>query len=180
MNNNKSNSENTQVTPNDSNTNVPFLTKTKRAKTKKDPLLSWIDRMDKTIAAALVMPTSDKAKKPKRGWSLINAEDMNRQYPDSFYIEPDLARCSVEVEGVVKICLQGHNGGERFWVTVVSKTQPPDKLMYTGMVSNLLLEAPGHGLQLGELIEFGKQHIFEIHVLDPKVKVVKEPETVTS
>ena len=129
MNNNKSNSENTQVTPNDSNTNVPFLTKTKRAKTKKDPLLSWIDRLDKTITVSLVMPTSDKAKKPKRGWSLINAEDMNRQHPDSFYIEPDLARCSVEVEGVVKICLHSHNGAERFWVTVVSKTQPPEKLM---------------------------------------------------
>jgi hypothetical protein len=175
MNNNKSNSENTQVTPNDSNTNVPFLTKTKRAKTKKDPLLSWIDRLDKTITVSLVMPTSDTAKKPKRGWSLMNAEDMNRQYPDTFYIEPDLARRSVEVEGVVKICLHCHNRGERFWVIVVSKTQPPEKLMYTGMVSSLPFETSRHGLQLGELIEFGKQHIFGIQVLDPKVKVVEAP-----
>jgi len=105
----------------------------------------------------------------------MNAEDMNRQYPDTFYIEPDLARRSVEVEGVVKICLHCHNRGERFWVIVVSKTQPPEKLMYTGMVSSLPFETSRHGLQLGELIEFGKQHIFGIQVLDPKVKVVEAP-----
>ena len=175
MNNNKSNSDNTQVTPNDSNTRVPLLTKTKRAKKKKDPLLFFLDGLTHALTPSTVPLNTTTAKKPKRGWSLVNAEDMNRDYPDRFYIEPDLARRSVEVEGVVKICLHCHNRGERFWVIVESKTQPPEKLMYTGMVSSLPFETSRHGLQLGELIEFGKQHIFGIQVLDPKVKVVEAP-----
>lgn len=84
-----------------------------------------------------------------------NAEEMATQYPDTFFIEPRQARESVPVGHNIKACF----GKERFWLLVIGRTESGD---YMALVNNILLGTEDHGLQCGDMVVIGPEHIYAI------------------
>jgi hypothetical protein len=88
----------------------------------------------------------------------VDAQAMHEAYPQSFEA-PSAAEIAAVVPGdSVKVC----DGGERFWVTVVSGTPaaPAFDRVFTGRVDNELIS--GQSYNLGSLITFRGFHIYQI------------------
>ncbi len=83
---------------------------------------------------------------------LVNAEEMNRQHPDTFHL-PD-ARDSIPVGGYAKICCND----ERFWTKIVAA----DSGVYTGSVENNLVMPENKELKHGSLVQFAACNVYAI------------------
>jgi hypothetical protein len=86
---------------------------------------------------------------------LIDGDARHRENPGTFGM-PDIdARRAVDVGSVVKIGLEGKEGGERFWVKIVSAKEG---YQFEGEVMNRLICFDVDGV-----IPFGLEHILSIH-----------------
>ena len=81
----------------------------------------------------------------------VNAKEMNKKYPKTFFIPTDEELDNLKEGDSVKICAND----ERFWVTVV-KVNGDD---ITGTVDNNLIDVD---LEYGEEIEFKKENVYTI------------------
>lgn len=87
--------------------------------------------------------------------ALINAETMAAEHPDAFEIEDRAVREAVKIGDSIKVAA----AKERFWVTVVDKTETGE---FLGCVDNVLVGTHEHGLQYQDVIVFGPEHIYAI------------------
>lgn len=90
-------------------------------------------------------------------WTIVNGEERHAQHPDTFEIPAERDRKSLRVGDFAKICLEGGEAGERFWLRVTAKT---DDGRYVGKVDNDLVvytEIP-----LGFEMVFAPEHVLSI------------------
>jgi hypothetical protein len=87
--------------------------------------------------------------------SFIDAQQMSKDHPDTFEA-PDANQLAVlQVGDIVKVC----PGSERFWAEI----KEIEGSTITAVVDNDLIYTEQHGLQLGDYIQFEKQHIYNIY-----------------
>lgn len=103
------------------------------------------------------------------GWKLINVEERNAEFPDTFLIETRAARDSIAVGEFVKVAVENRKfsdfrrtNAERFWVRIIKLTCG----RYDGVVDNDLVLTDAHGLKCGDVISFGPENILSVTVPD--------------
>ena len=84
--------------------------------------------------------------------NLVNAKEMNSQYPDTFLIPSKKEINKIGIKSCVKIS----NGVERFWVTITLIMN--DTIV--GKINNDLIIDEGYDID--DLIEFKFENILEI------------------
>lgn len=84
----------------------------------------------------------------------INAQEMHQKYPHTFDAPSHEQLAAIGPGDSVKVC----TGDERFWVRVLTATETT----ITGMVDNDLLFADEHGLDYGDEISFGREHVYDV------------------
>jgi hypothetical protein len=90
---------------------------------------------------------------------LVDAQEMHREHPDTFWAPDEELLARIKPGDCVKVC----DGAERFWVTVTAVNGDDIVGIVENMLIGGLLEADfSHGLQLRDRIEFEKRHVFEI------------------
>lgn len=82
----------------------------------------------------------------------VNAEEMARDYPKSFFV-PE-ARHRIRNGDAVKVCC----GGERFWTIVKSVKDG----IITAEVNNVLVCEENEALELGTLIQFAPCNVYQV------------------
>jgi hypothetical protein len=88
---------------------------------------------------------------------ILDAQQMHKDHPTTFYIPSQEDLDKIRVGSVVKICVSN----ERFW-TIVANVDG-DKI--TATVDNDLVGTDEHGLKLEDIVEYEKKNvmcIFEI------------------
>lgn len=92
-------------------------------------------------------------------YKLVNVEDRNRENPDTFHIESRSQRESLFVGDVAKCIFEGTRGegGDRMWLKILDPISP-------GRYHGELLNTPAMitGIEAGEKIEFGPEHISDL------------------
>jgi len=83
---------------------------------------------------------------------LINAVEMNHQYPSTFYLPPQKKVANVKKGSVVKVS----NATERFWVSVMKRTGN----VVIGKINNHLF---GQNLKKGDIIKFYLDNVCDIY-----------------
>jgi hypothetical protein len=83
---------------------------------------------------------------------LVNAQEMARQYSESFQVPPRSALRKLSKGDVVKLS----NGAERFWVQIESRKGD----VFIGHVDNFLLAG---GVSYNDRIEFHADNIYEVY-----------------
>lgn len=83
---------------------------------------------------------------------LVNAEEMSRAHPESFWIPR--ARSKVKKGDSVKVC----SGGERFWTLVESFVDG----VITATVDNHLICPENRSLKAGVRIQFGPCNVYQV------------------
>jgi hypothetical protein len=91
----------------------------------------------------------NKVRRPK----LINAQDMAKQYPESFYAPSEEKLLKVSIGDNVKIC----NNYERFWCPVESIDIK--KITFKTRVDNFLVLT---NYEVGDYITVGFDHVYDI------------------
>jgi len=86
----------------------------------------------------------------------IDAQEMAKEYPDTFEAPTKEDLDKVKIQDEVKVCA---NGAERFWVTVTDIKEDVIK----GKVDNDLISTNIHGLRLHDTIVFEKRHIYSTY-----------------
>ena len=86
--------------------------------------------------------------------AFLNAQDLQKTYPGTFHAPKSKELEELQTGDLVKLC----NGRERFWVKICSKQSNGNM---TGEVDNALLY-DDFGYKLGDIVEFHKDHIFDI------------------
>lgn len=84
----------------------------------------------------------------------VNAQQMHRDHPESFYVPSDAELASIAPGDSVKVC----TGLERFRVTVTKAT----KTRLTGTVDNDLVCTDEHGLFYGDTLSFARENVYDI------------------
>ena len=84
-----------------------------------------------------------------------DAQELAREHPDTFDA-PSLSRLREQLKPglLVKVC----DGSERFWV--ILDTVEGDRL--AGIIDNELRGHAGHGLNLGDRIEFEIRNVYDL------------------
>jgi hypothetical protein len=94
-------------------------------------------------------------------YTFINGVEMNKQYPDTFWIPSDEEKDEITAEASVKIGItfEHDEGGERFWVLVKEVTETGFKVT----VDNHLVSygAP----EYEEELEISREHVLAIFPL---------------
>lgn len=89
-------------------------------------------------------------------YTLNNAEDRNRENPDTFWIPAKHRREYLKTGAIVKLIFDGK---ERMWVTVTERT----KTGYEGTLSSIPADLQTAGkLRYGDVVEFGPEHVIDI------------------
>jgi len=84
-----------------------------------------------------------------------DAQDMQRQYPETFEA-PTMDELYALRPGMsVKVCA----AGERFWVTITGIVGD----LIGGKVDNDLIGTPAHGMRYGDAITFERRHVYQIY-----------------
>ncbi len=83
---------------------------------------------------------------------LVNAEEMNRDHPESFFIPK--ARHKIKKGDSVKVCC----GPERFWTLVVDVTGE----VITATVDNYLVCPENRKLKVGTKIQFAPCNVYQV------------------
>lgn len=86
--------------------------------------------------------------------NFINAQQMHRKHPQTFYAPSPQELNALKVGDSVKVC----TADERFWVTLTQIGQT-----LTGTVDNDLVNTNIHGLKLGDTVQFNREHIYNIY-----------------
>ena len=87
----------------------------------------------------------------------IDAQEMHRNNPDTFWAPDEVTLKSIEPGHTVKVCA---NNEERFWVRV---TKVNSKGHIIGEVDNDLVCTDIHGLSLHDTVKFETKHIYQIY-----------------
>jgi len=87
---------------------------------------------------------------------LINAAEMGRAHPDTFYYAPKKVLDSIRPGDLIKVCDQSEFP-ERFWVEV---TKSDGNGLFVGRVDNYLF--PDKPYNFGTLIRFGVENVFDL------------------
>ena len=122
---------------------------------------------DGNIAGTRPAASSSAAiKKPKKGWTLIDAErPLTRDHLESLTAPDDQTRRNVVIGRRVKIGLEPDGRqrcqiSEPFWVDIVARTETAQDVVYAAKVFSHVI-CP-HGIHRGDLVEFRKRHILDI------------------
>lgn len=93
-----------------------------------------------------------------------DAQELHRQYPETFEV-PSAERLDRVTPGsLVKVCVLSWQadeeaGGERFWVEVLERHG--DQLV--GRVDNELDDTDKHGLALHDRVQFRLENIYDVY-----------------
>jgi molybdopterin converting factor small subunit len=86
-------------------------------------------------------------------WEFVDAQEMNRQHPDTFDVPTAEELKALRPGMYVKVCACN----ERFWVLVTGR----DETGIVGIVNNDLVSTD-HGLKDGDVVHFQERHIYSI------------------
>ena len=89
-------------------------------------------------------------------WHLVSVEERHAAFPETFDIHPRTERETVLPGQFVKIIFECDGFSERMWVVVTRR----DDDGYCGSLRNTPHE--GLGLDWGDLIQFGPEHIAQV------------------
>jgi hypothetical protein len=84
----------------------------------------------------------------------VNARGMNEGHPESFGVPSADEPAGVAPGDAVKVCA----GGERFWVAVTAVDGPE----VVGSIDTVLLMTDEHGLNRGDTVRFGREHVYDL------------------
>lgn len=84
----------------------------------------------------------------------VDAQEMHRTYPDTFYAPSAEELAAIKVGDSVKVCAWD----ERFWVEVTGVFTHTIR----GRVDNDLICTESHGLMFGDLISFHRNNVYNI------------------
>src|SRR5260370_10236947 len=98
------------------------------------------------VSVGVCATQSIKMKELDKGVSLINSEEQERLYPDTWQHPAASTLTAIRKGDIVKVGVEGPEfGGERFW-TIVQEVSEAGLLV---SVNNKLLFTSRHGLKLG-------------------------------
>lgn len=96
--------------------------------------------------------------KLKPGVEFVDAQQMGKEHPDTFYTLTSDELSKISPGDHVKVCLENHKqDGERFWVLVSSVVGESIE----GTVVNRLLGANLFGVDYNDTVRFQKRHIYD-------------------
>jgi hypothetical protein len=96
---------------------------------------------------------TERKRRAQQQLTLVDAVEMNRQYPETFHIESEEERRSLQVGGWAKLGFRSEDGGERMWVKI---TKALGDGKYVGTLENEPVFLP---LIAGTEISFESRHI---------------------
>jgi hypothetical protein len=103
------------------------------------------------------------------GFGLINPEERQRHYPDTWQHPPAAALDAIRPGDVVKVGVESpHSGGERFWTRVLESSEA----VFEVTVDSVLFSTAEHGLAYGDKLLVARQHI-----IDVRTEQTFQPET---
>jgi hypothetical protein len=91
-------------------------------------------------------------RKKKQQLTMVDAVEMNRRYPETFHIETEEARQSLQVGDWAKLGFRNEDGGERMWVKITKALDGK----YVGTLENVPVFLP---LTAGTKVSFEPRHI---------------------
>lgn len=86
----------------------------------------------------------------------VNAQELAEKYPDSFEVPTQQELSQVGETSLVKVCY----GNERFWTKVIKR----EGNLITAEIDNGLICEETHGLNYGDVVQFGTENIYNIWV----------------
>lgn len=101
-----------------------------------------------------LLETRPRPSKPMPAF--MDAQDMAASNPGAFYAPSLETVMSVQPGQMVKVCA----GSERFWVFVTERAGSS----FFGIVENALHHQDLHGLDLGDVVEFGSLHVLDVRL----------------
>jgi hypothetical protein len=96
---------------------------------------------------------------------LINAQQMHRDYPDTFDVPTKDELRKIDIHQYVKVS----NGKERFWVQICDKLT---RGYFRGVVMNRLIFFTNY--TIGDVIQFHERHIYNILDSVPNLTSTRE------
>lgn len=91
-------------------------------------------------------------------WYLDNGVDRHGENPETFELPNEGERKSLVPSMFAKLIFLTEDGGERMWVEVTDVVDDG----YVGKLANTPFTIDG--LEFGDLVAFGSEHIIDIHV----------------
>jgi hypothetical protein len=88
---------------------------------------------------------------------LVNAAEMGREHPETFYYPTKRQLDSIQPGDLVKVCEDSEPFPERFWVIVTKR----DGDLFVGAVDNYLFENKPYK-NPGALIQFGVENVYNV------------------
>lgn len=102
------------------------------------------------------------------GCTLIDAQERNRESPETFELPDQDSIVAVKVGDHVKIGVEigpdkaADASAERFWVRVTGIVTTTDMIRYTGTIDNELRLTPFHRLKRHDSISFEARHLLSV------------------
>ena len=102
-----------------------------------------------------------------REWFLDDAEELHRRYPDTFEIPPVERRAGLQIGDFATLVFRfpaedgagSYDHGERMWVRITEACGG----RYVGRLDSDPLKPPARAaIALGDLVEFGPEHVIDI------------------
>jgi hypothetical protein len=120
----------------------------------------------------LFEPDAHRPKQLLCGYSLVDSEERQRQFPDSWQHPPEGILAAIRPGDCVKIAVEGADvPGERFWTVV----QEVSESAYVVRVENDLLFSQKHQIHCGDILCINRQNIIDVW---PEVSVRRGAEEV--
>lgn len=94
---------------------------------------------------------------------LSNGEELNRAYPDTFWIPTKIERETLQIGALVKIIAKLVPVNERFWVEITELVKKGKHVQFYGDLRNDLMAWYAYGSKIGP---FEPKHVIEISSRD--------------
>ncbi|QIG68047.1 hypothetical protein EVB55_112 [Rhizobium phage RHph_Y68] len=92
--------------------------------------------------------------------NLLNVEERNAMFPDTFEILESDFRQNLEVGSYAQICLEAEGeNGERFWTQITQRETVDGLIVYKATVENDLII---YNLPIHSFVSFGPEHVLKV------------------
>lgn len=123
-------------------------------------------------------------------YTLMDAQQLHIEYPDTFGVPPDALLDALKPGSIVKICAEfdpermltnvtpiaraqwarkvgaesaDNTDGERFWTIITAVDGDGPEPTFTATIDNDLIYSAHHGLGCGDTVTFARRHILQVY-----------------
>ena len=95
--------------------------------------------------------------------TLVDAEEMHRQNPGSFWLPLLAIRATLRPGDQAKLCWHGNDGAERMWVELTERSAMGSNGLYSGILLNQPVSLSD--LAPGAIVRFDARHVFDYRII---------------